>query len=321
MAGEIWLGDLARAFAALGPATDKERHSIARLLGVGAPERATAHEQVSPARVEQGEEITDVTGLGDRADQAAGPPAAPANLSLLTPLTEEQVSAALESAQPLPRPGAGQPMAVSQREPLLPPRSAAAILLTMIARNTEDGPLDVAAIVEMLARRQAIDRMPREVRPTLRFGVQVLVDLGLAMQPFAQDQIQVVAQVRDVAGPERTSVLYFADSPARGAGPGPRRTWRRYQPPERGTRVIVLSDCGLSGPVLHPQRSQPEEWRSLVGQLRRAECDLVALLPQPVVRWPRWLSTLMPLVCWDRSTTSASVSSSVGGAPSSLAWP
>jgi hypothetical protein len=318
MAREIWLGDLARAFAALGPTTDKERHSIARLLGVGASDRAHARDQVSPVQVEPGEEITGVTGLGDRANQAAGPLAAPADLSLLTPLTEEQVSAALRSAQPLPRAVAGQPMAVSLREPLLPPRSAAAILLTMIARNTEDGPLDVAAIVEMLARRQAVERLPREVRPTLRFGVQVLVDLGLAMQPFAQDQVQVVAQVRGVAGPERTSVLYFADSPTRGAGPGPRRTWRRYEPPQRGTRVIVLSDCGLSGPALHPRRSQPEEWQSLAGQLRREECDPVALIPLPVVRWPRWLSTLMPLVCWDRNTTAASVSFSVGRAFSTL---
>src|SRR5262249_19346246 len=154
----------------------------------------------------------------------------------------------------------------------LPPLSGAAILQMMIARSTEDGPLDVAAIVDVLARREAVERLPREARPTLRFGVQVLVDLGLAMQPFARDQVQVIAQVRDICGPQRTSVLSFADSPTRGVGPGPRPTWRRYDPPEHGTRVLVLSDCGLSGPALHAQRSRPDEWRLLADQLQREEC-------------------------------------------------
>jgi len=140
----------------------------------------------------------------------------------------------------------------------------------------------------------------------------VLVDLGLAMQPFARDQVQVIAQVRDICGPQRTSVLYFADSPTRGVGPGPRPTWRRYDPPEHGTRVLVLSDCGLSGPALHAQRSRPDEWRLLADQLQREECGLVALVPLPADRWPSWLSTLMPLVCWDRSAAAVRVSSTVG---------
>lgn len=314
MVGEIWLGDLARAFAALHPTTSKERHSIERLLGVGAPERTHAHEQVSPIRRGAGEEIIHVTDLGDRAAQDAdmqSGPAAPVDLPLLTAVAQEPVSAVGWGVRSLPRALGGQPTAVSQRAPLLPPRNAATMLQTMIARSTKDGPLDVAAIVEVLARRQALERLPREARATLRFGVQVLVDLGLAMQPFARDQVQVIAQVRDIAGPERTSVLYFADSPTRGAGRGPRRTWRRYEPPEHGTRVIVLSDCGLSGPALHAQRSRPDEWRSLADQLRREECNLVALVPLPAGRWPLWLSALMPLVCWDRSTTAARVSSTV----------
>jgi len=181
----------------------------------------------------------------------------------------------------------------------------------MIAQSMREGPLDVPAIVEMLARRQVPERLPQKAKPTLRFGVQVLVDLGMSMRPFAGDQVQVVAQVRAIAGPQRTSVRYFSDAPGRGAGPGPRRTWRRYEPPERGTRVLVLSDCGLGGPPLYARRGRPEEWRSLVSDLRRQECDVVALLPVLADRWPSWLSALMPLVCWDRTTTVSKVYSTL----------
>ena len=129
------------------------------------------------------------------------------------------------------------------------------------------------------------------------------------MQPFGRDQAQVIAQVRGIAGPQRTSVLYFADAPTRGAGPGPRRTWRRYEPPDAGTRVLVLSNFGLAGPVVYPDRTRPREWRSLVDEVQRQGCGLVALLPVPADRWPPWLSMLMPLVCWDRTVTVSKVSS------------
>lgn len=313
MAGDIWLADVARAFAALRPATAEERRLIAQLLGVG-PSAAPADEPISPAA--EGEQVTPVTNAVDQPDQEAEAPAgsAPAaDLPLLTPVAREPVSAVGWGVRSLPRSAVRPPGPGPGREPLLAPRGAASILQAMIARNTEEGPLDVATIVDFLARRQTLERLPREVRPTLRFGVQVLVDMGLAMEPFAGDQAQVIAQVRDVAGPQRTSVRYFADAPARGAGPGAGRTWRRYEPPDPGTRVLILSDFGLGGPVPHPRRSQPDEWRSLAGELRRRDCAAVGLLPVPAGRWPAWLLALMPLISWDRAATAGRVSSWLGG--------
>jgi hypothetical protein len=313
VAGDIWLADVARAFAALRPATAEERRQIAGLLGVGPP-AAPADEPVSPPA--EGEQLTQVTNAVDQPEPEADAPAgaAPtADLPLLTPVAREPVSAVGWGVRSLPRSAARPPGPVPGREPLLAPRGAASILQAMIARSTEEGPLDVATIVDFLARRQTLERLPREVRPTLRFGVQVLVDMGLAMEPFAGDQAQVIAQVRDVAGPQRTSVRYFADAPARGAGPGAGRTWKRYEPPDPGTRVLILSDFGLGGPVPHPRRSQPDEWRSLIGELRRRDCDAVGLLPVPAGRWPAWLLALIPLICWDRTATAGRVSSWLGG--------
>src|SRR5262249_34970166 len=76
---------------------------------------------------------------------------------------------------------------------------------------------------------------------------------------------------------------------------------------------LVLSDFGIGGPALYPHRSEPEEWMGLVSDLRRQECDVIGLLPVPPDRWPRWLSTLMPLVCWDGKTTVGMVASSFAG--------
>jgi hypothetical protein len=311
---DIWLGDVARAFAALRPRTSEERRAIAGLLGVGEIERPHAQDQMPPLRG-AGSEVRQATGQDDRVDDNAGlaaQPAAPAELPLLTPVEQKPVKAIGWGVRSLPRATGGQLTAVPGRDPLLAPRSAAAILQAMLARSVEEGQLNVPAMVEALARRKSIERLPRETRRTLRFGVQVLVDLGLAMQPFGRDQARLIAQVRAIAGPQRTSIQYFADAPTRGAGPAPPRTWREYEPPDAGTRVLVLSSFGLSGPALYADRSRPEEWRSFVGELQQQGCDLVALVPVPEDRWPRWLSMLVPLVCWDRTSTVSRVSSWLG---------
>lgn len=314
MPGDIWLADLARALAVLKPRSDVEVRSITRLLGFAAP--LPLDQEAQPARPAAVEELAPPDAEDAEGEDDSGAPARPAEaaaLPQLTPVGRQPVTTVGWGVQSLPRVNASQLGTLPAREPLLAPRGAAVILHTMAARSTAEGPLDVPTIVDLLARLQVVEHLPREARPTLRFGVQVLVDLGLAMRPFAGDQAQVVAQVRTAVGTQRTSVRYFSDAPGRGAGPGPRRTWRTYEPPEHGTRVLVLSDFGLGGPRLDGHRSQPEEWRRLVGDLRRLECDAVGLLPVPADRWPPWLSALMPLICWDRTTTVGKISSWLRG--------
>ena len=320
MTGDIWLADLARALADIRPENDSDAVAIARLLGFAAPLRED--QRTGTATDSAPEPWADEPEAADAAADAtggegAGAPAARGqtsdNLPLLQPVARRRVRATGWGARSLDRVDTRRLGTVPEREPLLPRRGAATILQTLTARQTPEGPLDVPAIVDLLARRQVLDRLPREAWPTLRFGVQILVDLALPMQPFRGDQLQAAARLKTIAGPQRTSVVYFADVPARGAGPGPRRTWRPYEAPERGTRVLVLSDFGLAGPPWHVPGGHPEDWRSFAGDLRRQGCDAVALLPVPAERWPRWLSALMPLVCWDRTATVGKVAAALRG--------
>jgi hypothetical protein len=308
--GEIWLGDLARALAEIRPETDDDARVIARLLGLAAQVREDAQAEAAPdTAVPDPGPLDEWLSDDDEADQAGTGRAAPAtqpsgDLPRLSPVGRRPAPKATGwGVRSLPRVSADNLGRLPEREPLLAPRGGATILQTLIAAQIPEGPLDVPAIVEVLACRRVPERLPREAWPTLRFGVEVLADVGLPMRPFEGDQLQVIRQLRTIVGGQLTSVRYFADIPARGAGPGPRRTWRPYEPPDPGTRVLVLSDFGLAGPATYSYRGAPDEWRSFADTLRRGGCDAVALLPVPPDRWPRWLATLMPLVLWDRSTT------------------
>ena len=109
------------------------------------------------------------------------------------------------------------------------------------------------------------------------------------MELFARDQEELITRIKSVAGAENVAVNFFTDSPMRGAGPGPRRTWRAYHSPGAGCRILVVSDFGIGGPAFHVRRSRLAEWQDFMIQVSRGGCLAVGLIPYPPDRWPGWL--------------------------------
>lgn len=312
---EIWLGDLVRAVSSIPGDADLPQR-IAALLGLTqAPADA---EEILPDGYEPG-------AVTEGADESAAGECLPPDESYAgwqshddVPMLSKtsQAAAAMtdwESAPSLPRMTDELLAARPEMAPLLAPRSAAAVLDALLATTAADGPLDVPALTQACARGVPVSRIPRLPRRTLRFGVQVLVDVGEAMELFVHDQADLVDRITALVGAENTEVLYFADCPLRGAGAGPRRTWRAYRPPSRGSRVLVVSDFGVGGPAFHVRRSRTTEWQEHSVMVSRAGAVGVGLLPYPPHRWPAWLTALMPLAMWDRATTAGIAAATLAG--------
>lgn len=316
MGSDVWVGDLLRALASQPEADDATQQAIARLLGfdfmpagadrgsrgageatptgvdetsTGAPRREPGPDTAPPPR--RSEPVVQATGGDDGAP------------TLLVPSGYDPFPPRQWSAPSLPPPDRSRRTARLPHESLLAPRSASSVLHRALSRKVDEGELDIPAIIGRLSRGLPVGRLPRRPVRTLRFGVQMLVDLGTGMEPFSRDAQQVVQQVRATAGHEHTEVVYFDHSPMRSAGPGPRWTWGDYPPPAPGTRVFILSDLGMGGPRLDPRRSTRAEWEHLVRLLKHSQCTAVAFVPFPKSRWPAWATKLLPLAPWDRQTT------------------
>ncbi|WP_369034663.1 hypothetical protein [Streptomyces adonidis] len=319
---EIWLGDVARAATTLGMTDQAGWERVAALLGLG-----PGGETVPVA--EPPRDVTDLTpppaapgrvGLtGDGGPQPYAEPsgaprraAADEESTLLVPVGHRPPRRTGWAVDPLPAPRsapaaeAGAPSHL----PLLAPRSTAAVLHAALARVTPEGDLDVERAADHLARGLPLAEIPRRPLPTLRYGVQILADISASMEPFARDVEDAIEQVRSLVGVAGTRVLRFADCPSRGVGAGPRGTWRPYQPPQHGTRVLLLSGLGRIGPVFDPHRSTEHEWREILLRIRQHGCDTVALVPLPERLWPAWWQSRLRVVAWDRGTTVGRV---VGG--------
>jgi len=320
---EIWLGDLVRAFALI-PGDADVRRRVAELLGfteqrAGRPSTGGGG-SVSAAAAIAAPDLTDASSAEDapvpeppEPDHESGPPADDSvpELQAVDDVPAPRTDWTLVDSLPAvaERGLAGRPPAA----PLLARRSAPAILHALVATKAADGPIDIPRLTEELAEGRPVSQLPRKPYRTLRFGVQVLVDMGEAMELFARDQEELISRTESVVGAENVTVDFFADSPTRGAGPGSRRTWRTYRPPGAGCRVLIVSDFGIGGPPFHLRRSRPAEWRDFALQVRREGCRAVGLIPYPPDRWPSWLCRLIPLVVWDRTTTVAKAVTSAAG--------
>lgn len=317
---EIWLGDVARAATTLGMTDAAGWERVAALLGLG-----PGSEPVPAA-----EPPGDVTAFpppppepgrpGPAGDGEPEPYVEPSDATrrsvadeestLLVPVGHRPPRRTGWAVDPLPAPRSAADAGAPPHLPLLAPRSTAAVLHAALARVTPEGDLDVERAADHLARGLPLEEIPRRPLPTLRYGVQILADISASMEPFARDVEDVIDQVRSLVGVAGTRVLRFADCPSRGVGAGPRGTWRPYQPPQHGTRVLLLSGLGKVGPVFDPHRGTEREWREILLRIRQHGCDTVALVPLPERLWPTWWQSRMRVVAWDRGTTVGRV---VGG--------
>jgi len=122
---------------------------------------------------------------------------------------------------------------------------------------------------------------------------------ALGVAPLSNGGVSGMAMAPTVA----VEPVSFRDTPTRGALPEGRRRWQDYVPPAAGTPVLAITDLGIGGPPVHPARARAGEWADFAAQLDRRESALVALVPYPRSRWPRWVGRTLTAIPWDRTTT------------------
>jgi len=166
------------------------------------------------------------------------------------------------------------------------------------------GKLDIARITQQLAYAKPLTELPRLRVPSLALGAQILVDVGQSMQPFYEDQQDLVERfarnLRSLA-----DIRYFADDPQRGCGPERRKSkWKEYVLPLPQVPVIALTDLGCG----YPRRPDAlRAWLRMADQLRRRQSRVVVFAAVRLNRIPDELHRAVDLVLWDRSAVRRNV--------------
>jgi hypothetical protein len=320
---DVWLGDVIQAWHALG--TDGEQaRQVAALLGFTLPaaRAAPARDRTifGPGRTGAGAPPSHTERVAGRPPSVPTPsaarraPAEPArsvtfrrnlrpagvDVGVRTPLgADEPGRAGVLPASPARR---TEPLPLL---PLLPARVTPGIVTGAVSTDAGDGPPDVAALVELVARRRFDEAVPRIVRASLFRGVQLLLDRSPAMSPFARDVTELAQLTRLIVGHD-VEEISFADHPLDRLP----RDGTRYAPPRPGTPVLALSDLGIGQPPGHLRADARDSWPPLAELLRRRGSELVVLVPYPRSRWPALPGVRM--IPWDTTTSPADVTRAVG---------
>ncbi len=320
----ISLGDALRACFHLEPQDRETAEEIRKLLrldsagGTPAPSGVGAWQPSSTETVASTHRRQSVKLRGYKAPSPApvprlgeAPVAAAAGTSALRHLGKAgawlQPPTWLEDGVDL-RAGARQPP--PQPEALFGRVHRRGLLSSAIATFEAAGELDVDAIIDVLASGRALRYLPRKLSATTRRGVQVLVDRGPGMDPFAGDQEQVVRALDDILADDRLEISEFVGCPGRGTVPDleeeteePEGDFVAWKPPARGTPILAITDLGIGGPRLDPDRATVAEWLEFAHRVQGQKHLLIALVPYEATRWPAQLARAMTLLHWSEQTS------------------
>jgi hypothetical protein len=187
-------------------------------------------------------------------------------------------------------------------QPLFAPSWTRAILSLALATPGEHGPVDLHRVVERVSSGEAIARLPRRIVPTLRKSVQVLVDRGAGMVPFARDADALVREIMLVAGRE-TPVLHFRGLPSEGVVDLQRRIELKYEVPPSGVPVVLITDFGIGVDPFDTNRPASDDWVGFLRSVRRTDSPLIAFVPYRRHRCARSIASLVTIIEWDRRTS------------------
>jgi len=291
----IWISDLAVSMDALDPADDQTLEAIAGLLGLERAAKPTSSPPPDPSRPPP-------TPPPDEVDGGSGPSTAASGRS---PFTVAELPALVSREAPQPVQASAEPLKLQapitstqpKPIPLLSPLAARFIVQELVASSRFGPDPDLERLVDDLARCEIPQPVPLQEHRTLAVGVQVLVDEGEGMEPFADDQEGMVDLVRRLAGEAIVDVRQFHEVP------DPADPIYPWEPPPPGVPVLALTDLGLAGRVERGAAGLDAAWQVVAAELAARGSSLIVLLPYPAASWSPSARACIDLVPWDRSTT------------------
>ena len=305
------LRDKIVAAAELQPADDGTHDAILELLGlarpavkpVAAPAPAPVPPAPPPPGLKPDSPIPPVPTPTSAAQPLSGQPL-PAQVSYKSGLTSRPpawatAGAALprarEAGSPAPLPG------------ILGRLEGRGIYTAALSTWVDEGEPDLDRAVNELANYRPLRQLPRLPLRTLRRGVQLLLDTGPSMAPYAMDVHALDDELGTLLSGSQMERWYFMRCPIRGVRESLRSRARVWPSPPRGMPVLAVSDFGIADNLNDEDAASVAEWRRFAGEVRAEGHPLIGLVPFEPRRWPEPLASAITLIHWSERTIAASV--------------
>jgi hypothetical protein len=303
---ELYLGDLVRAIVWVGRKKVGDHSLIADLLGFEYKEISEASQE--PDQDEAPNETSKTTPKPDTDPKGLADTALPRKTSVELiefEMKHKKASHAIDlpKVSRWPERQKKRPRSLA---PLFNPITERGVLIETLGNQRPEGEVAILEVVDLLARGQPLEKLPREKIQTLSQGCHILVDYGIGMQPFTRDTEQLITSINKVAGEEHTQVFTFVDSPLNGVLTKDMEDID-YEPPGNDASVLAITDFGAGSPRGLDWETRLQDWLILASRVYKTNSSFVVLNPYISKRWPPQLIEELQIVYWDRQTKASDV--------------
>ncbi|MEW8411370.1 MAG: hypothetical protein AB2728_21110 [Candidatus Thiodiazotropha sp.] len=321
---EISLGDLVHAVKCLSTWDREHLTKIAGCLGFGLEAVKPPKPVQKGARgKEQSPEQKPLIDTSSPISQVEPKPKKQRNQVTL-PKPPPPVDGYVSQLEPLPRDKGALPIKIDQaeplkldvdaatqsnREPVFAKREERAILSAAVAVQTFTGHVDLDRVIDRLIEQKLVKQLPRQPLPTLKYGVQLLLDRSQSMLPYAQDLVTLETNLKKLAGSSRFMRHNFKGAPRTTPGDGKLR-----HPPKiiNNVPILLVTDFGIGAPLLSRDRAGPGEWLAFAKLAGKKNCPVVALIPHKLRYWPEMARMNFLCIHWDRTTSTGDLRKVIG---------
>jgi hypothetical protein len=183
-------------------------------------------------------------------------------------------------------------------ESLFAPEQQRATLLALVSRILETQQIDISKAVRRIADLATLTRLPYRKKPSVRRGVQLLLDVGPRMDPFADDREQLVSSLLRLLAPEMVHIVRCYGWPP--DDPKTQLIYGEYRRPTPGTPALLVSEVGEGEGIFAPVDAEADDWIAFAQRLSTYGCELIVLAPISRERLSLRARRHLTIVPWDR---------------------
>jgi hypothetical protein len=286
---ESRLGAFLRAVSLLGANSDESRAALAQYFGFDYAAAKSIEEKIDPLPSTPAQTREETSHISPASHTSLAANRIPIEISPL-PEPEGDRPQWLGSAVPLPL-DRKRSRVIPVKQSLFDPLWARGILNAALATTTRSNDIDIDRVVQARSAGDILRDVPFHQVLTLSRGVYCWVDTGPAMEPFYQDQGQLVAELINVVGNSRLQVINTDSVPSVDS----------FVP---AVPHLILSDLGVTAMPDEIPRSTPQMWAEFAALVaNQFTSEVVALVPRAVEDYPPAVRAAIRIVQWDRPTS------------------
>ena len=184
--------------------------------------------------------------------------------------------------------------------PPLPEAQSRAAMVVACATRRPGRKLDVERLIARAVLLRPLAPPPVLSQLRTAASIQLLIDVGEAMEPYTADVAFLEDRFVDVAGADRVERHTFVGTPLRGVDRDVlTSTVEAWEPPPPRSLVVVISELGIGGPRRRRGRADAAEWRELAAEVAECGASLRILTPFGADRWPDGLADAAHVTNWE----------------------